>query len=62
MKLVMSDMSKLYLFEASDLIQKKAKEIVYCISKGEAKKTLLKGIHRLCRYEDLPDISSLKTK
>ena len=57
-----SDMSKLYLFEASDLIQKKAKEIIGNISKGEAKKTLLKGIHRLCRYEDLPDIISLKNK
>ena len=57
-----SDMSKLYLFEATDLIQKKAKEIIGNISKGEAKKTLLKGIHRLCRYEDLPDIISLKNK
>ena len=57
-----SDMSKLYLFEATDLIQKKAKEIIGNISKGEAKKTLLKGIHRLCRYEDLPDIISLKIK
>ena len=56
------DMSKLYLFEATDLIQKKAKEIIGNISKGEAKKTLLKGIHRLCRYEDLPDIISLKNK
>ena len=57
-----SDMSKLYLFEASDLIHKKAKEIIGNVSKGEAKKTLLKGIHRLCRYEDLPDIISLKNK
>ena len=57
-----SDMSKLYLFEATDLIQKKAKEIIGNISKGEAKKTLLKGIHRLCRYEDLPDIFSLKNR
>ena len=57
-----SHMSKLYLFEATDLIQKKAKEIIGNISKGEAKKTLLKGIHRLCRYEDLPDIISLKNK
>ena len=57
-----SDMSKLYLFEATDLIQKKAKEIIGNISKGEAKKTLLKGIHRLCRYEDLPDIIRLKNK
>ena len=57
-----SDMSKLYLFEATDLIQKKAKEIIGNISKGEAKKTLLKGIHRLCRYEDLPDIISLKNR
>ena len=57
-----SDMSKLYLFEATDLIQKKAKEIIGNISKGEGKKILLKGIHRLCRYEDLPDIISLKNK
>ena len=33
-----SDMSKLYLFEATDLIQKKAKEIIGNISKGKQKK------------------------
>lgn len=55
-----SDMSKLYLFEASEIVLKKAKEIIGNISKGEAKKTLMKGIHLLCRYDDLPDIISLK--
>ncbi len=57
-----SDMSKLYLFEATEIVLKKAKEIVGNISKGEAKKSILKGVHRLCKYVDLPDIISLKNR
>ncbi len=57
-----SDMSKLYLFEATEIVLKRAKEIIGNISKGEAKKMLLKGVNRLCRYEDLPDIISLKNR
>ena len=36
-----SDMSKLYLFEATEIVLK-AKEIIGNISKGEAKKSILK--------------------
>ena len=57
-----SDMSKLYLFEATEIVLKKAKEIIGNISEGEAKKTILKGVHRLCRYDDLPDVISLKNR
>ena len=57
-----SDMSKLYLFEATEIVLKKAKEIIGNISEGEAKKTILKAVHRLCRYDDLPDIISLKNR
>ena len=57
-----SDMSKLYLFEATEIVLKKAKEIIGNISKGEAKKSILKGVHRLCKYVDLPDIISLKNR
>lgn len=57
-----SDMSKLYLFEATEIVLKKAKEIIGNISKGEAKKNTLKGVHRLCKYDDLPDIISLKNR
>ncbi|MBB13489.1 MAG: acyl-CoA dehydrogenase [Flavobacteriaceae bacterium] len=57
-----SDMSKLYLFEATEIVLKKAKEIIGNISKGEAQKTILKGVHRLCKYVDLPDIISLKNR
>ena len=56
------DMSKLYLFEATEIVLKKAKEIIGNISKGEAKKSILKGVHRLCKYVDLPDIISLKNR
>ncbi len=57
-----SDMSKLYLFEATEIVLKKAKEIIGNISKGEAKKNIIKGVHRLCKYDDLPDIISLKNR
>ena len=57
-----SDMSKLYLFEATEIVLKKAKEIIGNISKGEAQKSILKGVHRLCKYVDLPDIISLKNR
>jgi alkylation response protein AidB-like acyl-CoA dehydrogenase len=57
-----TDMSKLYLFEATEIVLKRAKEIIGNISDGDAKKTLLKGVNRLCRYDDLPDIISLKNR
>ena len=57
-----SDMSKLYLFEATEIVLKKAKEIIGNISEGEAKKSILKGVHRLCKYDNLPDIISLKNR
>jgi hypothetical protein len=43
-------------------VLKKAKEIIGNISNGEAKKSILKGVHRLCKYVDLPDIISLKNR
>ena len=57
-----TDMSKLYLFEATEIVLKRAKEIIGNISDGDAKKTLLKGVNRFCRYDDLPDIISLKNR
>ena len=57
-----SDMSKLYLYEASEIVLKKAKAIIGNISEGKAKKTLLKGVQRLCKYDDLPDIINLKNR
>lgn len=56
------DMAKLYLFEATETTQRKAKEIIGNLAKGDAQTNLLKSVHRLCRYDQLPDVIELKNR
>ncbi|NBS19044.1 MAG: acyl-CoA dehydrogenase [Flavobacteriia bacterium] len=56
------DMVKLYLFEATETTQRKAKEIIGNLAKGDAQTNLLKSVHRLCRYDHLPDVIELKNR
>jgi len=56
------DMAKLYLFEATETTQRKAKEIIGNLAEGEAQTNLLKSVHRLCRYDQLPDVIGLKNR
>lgn len=56
------DMAKLYLFEAIETTQHKAKETIGNLAEGEAQTNLMKSIHRLCRYDQLPDVIGLKNR
>ena len=54
-------MTKLYLFEATEIILKKSKEIIPSICVSEKTENLKKSIEKLCTYS-IPDIIELKTK
>lgn len=56
------DMAKLYLFEATETTQRKAKETIGNLAEGEVQTNLLKSVHRLCRYDQLPDVIGLKNR
>ena len=54
-------MTKLYLFEAVEIILKKAKEIIPSISVTDNTKDIQKSIEKLCSY-NIPNVIELKTK
>jgi len=56
------DMTKLYVFNATETVISKSKEIIGNISEGESMTSLLKSLNRLTRYENLPDVIGLKKK
>ena len=55
-------MAKLYAFEATEIVIKKSREIIGNISEDTAQVNLLKSVHRLCRYTNLPDVIGLKNR
>ena len=55
-------MTKLYVFDATQIVLRKGNEIIGNIADTEEKTKLLKGVHQLCRYDDLPDVISLKNQ
>jgi len=57
-----TDMAKLYVFEATETVIRKSKETIGNIAEGEAQTNLLKSVHRLCRYANLPDVIGLKNR
>ena len=56
------DMTSIYVFEASEIVLKSSKELIANISKGNEQLNLMKSVHRLCRYDQIPDIISLKNR
>ena len=56
------DMTSIYVFEATEIVIKSSKEIIANISKGHEQLNLMKSVHRLCRYDQIPDIISLKNR
>jgi alkylation response protein AidB-like acyl-CoA dehydrogenase len=54
------DMTRLYVFDAVEITIKRSKEIIGNIAEGDAQLNLMKSVHRLCRYDQLPDIIGLK--
>jgi transcription termination factor NusB len=56
------DMTSIYVFEAIEIVLKSSKELIANISKGDEQLNLMKSVHRLCRYDQIPDIISLKNR
>ena len=56
------DMTRIYVFEATEIVIKSSKELIANISKGDEQLNLMKSVHRLCRYDQIPDIISLKNR
>jgi len=56
------DMTKLYVFDATETVSRKAKEIIGNIVTGDAQLNLIKSVHQMCRYNVLPDLINLKVR
>ena len=56
------DMTSIYVFEATEIVIKSSKELIANISKGNEQVNLMKRVHRLCSYDQIPDIISLKNR
>lgn len=54
--------SQLYLYEAVALCNKKAREVIVSISKGENQQKLLTALNHLTQAQPLPNITELKRK
>ena len=61
-QLVQIAMTKAYLYEASDIIAKKGKEVIINMCKEDEQKQLLEVLHKKLQYHAYPDIIGLKTK
>ena len=56
------NMVQFYVFEAYNIIQKSAREIILSISDGEEQEQLLKILNEKCSYNRHPNVIGLKTK
>jgi len=54
------DISKLYLYNAVDIISKVCKQIIISISRGSKQKMLLKGLRKFTKYKNYPDIIGIR--
>ena len=55
-------MTKLYLYQAVDIIQSKAKQVIISSSEGDEQRGLLMGLKRFTKYYEFPNTIELKNK
>jgi hypothetical protein len=55
-------MSKLYLYNAVDTINSKAKEGIVSFAEGDEQKMMLMGLKRFTKYANMPNIVALRTQ
>jgi alkylation response protein AidB-like acyl-CoA dehydrogenase len=55
-------MTQLYLYQAVDTIQSKAKQVIISSSDGDEQKGLLMGLKRFTKYYEYPNVIDLKNK
>ncbi|PCJ93381.1 MAG: acyl-CoA dehydrogenase [Flavobacteriaceae bacterium] len=53
-------MSKLYLFNAVDIVLKKAKEAIVSFSEGDEQRMMLMGLKRFTKYTNQPNVVALR--
>jgi alkylation response protein AidB-like acyl-CoA dehydrogenase len=53
-------MSQLYLYHAVDIINQKAKEGIISFAKGDEQKMMLMGLKRFTKYQNQPNVVSLR--
>ena len=54
-------MSKLYLYEAVELISQRAKEGIISFTHGDEQRMMLMGLRRFTKYENYPNVVDLRT-
>jgi alkylation response protein AidB-like acyl-CoA dehydrogenase len=55
-------MTKLYLYNAVDIITKNAKEGIISFAEGDEQKMMLMGLKRFTKYANMPNIVALRTQ
>jgi len=55
-------MSRLYLFNAVDIIQTKAKEAIVSFAEGDEQRMMLMGLKRFTKYTNQPNIIGLRNQ
>ena len=56
------EMVQFYVYEAHEIILKKAKETILSISKGTEQKQLLETLNKQCSYSSYPNVIEIKTE
>jgi len=57
-----TDMTKLYVFNATITVISKSKEVIGNISEDNEQLSLIKSVNRLCKYDKLPNIINIKNR
>ena len=55
-------MTKLYVFDAAEIVIGRSKETIGNIAEGDAQIKLMKSLHLLTKYEKLPNVPDLRNK
>jgi hypothetical protein len=55
-------MSQLYLYNAVDIISKKAKEAIVSFAEGDEQKMMLMGLKRFTKYQNMPNVVALRNQ
>jgi len=57
-----ADLVRLYVYNAVDLVQKKAKEAIVSASSGDAQRMMLMGLKRYTKYNEFPNVVALRQR
>ncbi|HIP31677.1 MAG TPA: acyl-CoA dehydrogenase [Crocinitomicaceae bacterium] len=55
-------MTQLYLYNAVDIIQRKAKEAIVSFAEGDEQRMMLMGLKRFTKYQNQPNVAALRTQ